>query len=375
MTSPVKVLMVTGSYPPMRCGVGDYTAHLAEALSGDPGFKVTVLTTELDAPPQSAPGPEVSRIMSTWLAKGLDRFFAAMQRLDPDIVHIQFPTQGYDFLNGLAVISFRSRFRLRVPVVATLHEFLPRTFSKADCCIYAMALCANRIVAVRPEYHDKIPWPMKAFIRKSKIRFIPNTSTIPGIALSAEERQAVRKRLGCETAGLVAFFGFSFPHKGVDLLFQIADPRKHHLLLIGELLPGDAYHAHLRRLADSGEWRGRVTITGFVEATEAGRLLAAADAAVFPYRVGGGIWNSSLHAAARQGTFVLMTSLERNGYDRDANIYYARPDAVVEMRQALLEYLGTRKDGEAAAGNAWLEITRAHKELYLSLLRGSARHS
>ncbi len=30
---PIRVMLVSGSFPPMRCGVGDYTARLADELA------------------------------------------------------------------------------------------------------------------------------------------------------------------------------------------------------------------------------------------------------------------------------------------------------------------------------------------------------
>ena len=42
----MKVLLVTGSFPPMKCGVGDYTACLAEALARKPNIEVAVLTSQ-----------------------------------------------------------------------------------------------------------------------------------------------------------------------------------------------------------------------------------------------------------------------------------------------------------------------------------------
>lgn len=356
----------------MRCGVGDYAARLAVALRGSAQTEVTILTSRLDAPALRADDVELLRLVPSWKANVVDVFRTAARQVTPDVVHIQFPTQGYDAADGLPAIAFHSRFRLRVPVVVTLHEFLPRTTSKANLCIHALALIANRIVVVRPGYYATVPWPLRLFTPESKLRFITNASALPRVELSGSERQALKHSLGCGAGQLVAFFGFSFNHKGVDLLFRIADPARHHLLLISDLSPKDAYHAQLLELAGSDAWRGRVTITGFVNPTEASRLLAAADAAVFPYRVGGGIWNSSLHAATSQGTFALTTSRERGGYDAEANIYYARPDAVDEMRQALLNYGGKRRQRPDPAADPWTEIAGAHKELYESVLRSKA---
>lgn len=361
----MKVLYVTGSYPPMRCGVGDYARRLILALGADRQYEVSVLTSQLEADALSPSHEKVMRIMPTWHARYREVFSSAMRSLRPDIVHIQFPTQGYDNWSGLFAMAFLARIRWRVPVVATMHEFLPKTVFRADRWIYGLAVIANRLIVVRPEYHAAMPPAMRVFVPRRKIQYISNASVIPAITLSDQERVAIRERIGCGTAKLIAFFGFSYFHKGVDLLFKIADPREHHLLLIGELKAHDAYHSQLRSLAESEEWKGRVTITGFVDPDTAAKMLATADAALFPYRVGGGVWNSSLHAATSQGTFALTTSLERNGYDAAGHVYYARPENVDEMRQALLKYQGRRK--ESASLDPWIEIARAHKAMYSSL--------
>lgn len=357
--------MISGSYPPMRCGVGDYTQRLVCALRED-GVETRVLTSE--AAQHAANGAEVPGVrgMRSWHRRALAPFFDQLSGFQPDAVHIQFPTQGYDALSGLVAMAAHARFRARVPVVVTMHEYIPDGLHAG---IYALAALASRIVVVRPQYHERTPALAKALVRRAKIRFIPNASAVPAISLTAAERASTRQELARDAA-IVAFFGFSYPHKGVDLLFQIADPARHHLLLIGELSSGDAYHQRLRQLAASPQWKDRVTITGFVEADRAARLLAAADAVVFPYREGGGGWNSSLHAAMSQETFVLITSQEQRGYDVAANVYYARPGDVPEMRDALAAHGGTRLDRKAP--DSWKDIARAHRELYAGLV-GAAK--
>jgi glycosyltransferase involved in cell wall biosynthesis len=348
----------------MRCGVGDYTERLVSAL-GDDRVDVYLLTS-IGAAAERRAGvlPE----MTTWHRDGLARFHDVMRRVQPEVVHIQFPTQGYDSSGGLAGIALLSRLKYRVGVVVTLHEYLPRTTFRNDRSIYALALAANAIVVVRPEYRARTPWPQKALVAKSKLHFIESASVLPVVALTEAERRVIKERLGCRGA-LVTFFGFCYPHKGVDLLFEIADPEQHHLLIIGELRDDDPYHARLRSLASAPRWQGNVTLSGFTTSAEAARLLAASDAAVFPYRGGGGIWNSSLHAALAQGTFSIATSLEASGYNSDANVYYARPDDVSEMRRALLAYQGVRSQ---ARTDSWSRIARQHEELYSSLTRAKA---
>ncbi len=41
----MRVMLITGSFPPMHCGVGDYTCKLAAALAERADLCVTVLTS------------------------------------------------------------------------------------------------------------------------------------------------------------------------------------------------------------------------------------------------------------------------------------------------------------------------------------------
>lgn len=365
----MKVLLVCGSYPPMHCGVGDYTARLTQALAQRGDVEVSVITTRGDPQCAAETARGVSRVMPDWRVRRLGMLLSAARAARPDLLHLQFPAQGYNEIIGPILVPCLSRTILGIPVVVTLHEYMPRNL-KSQLARFPMIWCAAEIIVVRPDYVSRIPAPTAWLVRGRKIRFVPNASVIPPANLNAEERDAVRRSLGCGSRTLVAYFGFAYPHKGVEQLFRIADPARHHLLLICELSPENAYHARLLELANSSEWKDHITITGYVNSDHAATLLAAADAVVFPYRDGGGVWNSSLHGAASQGTFVLTTSSDERGYDPVANIYRARPDAVGEMQRALLEHHGVRKaNGNIAVGASWQAIAGAHVDLYRSLLQ------
>jgi glycosyltransferase involved in cell wall biosynthesis len=369
----VKILFVTGSFPPMHCGVGDYTARLTAALAQDPEFELSVLTSKIDPAAPLESSIRVFRTMRTWEPVAADEFRRTMREVEPDVVHIQFPTQGYNTADGLVAMIREERRATHVPVVATLHEFIPRGFTKPERAILWIALLANSVVVVRPDFSQNMSWFARTAIGRNKIQFIANASVIPRAALSTQQREQIRHSLGCDSRKLVTFFGFSYPAKGVDLLFEIADPARHHLLLICDLTRGDPYHDKIRALALSERWRGKVTLAGFLGSDEVGRLLAASDAAVFPYRDGGGPWNSSLHAAMTQDTFILTTSAARNGYDAEINTYYSRLSDVSDMRRALLQYAGLRRKRGASECDPWKEIAARHKNLYASLVHGVRR--
>jgi hypothetical protein len=154
-----------------------------------------------------------------------------------------------------------------------------------------------------------------------------------------------------------------YPSRGVHRLFRIADPRAHCLVIVGGRLEeaGD-YFDEVARRAREADWAGGCTVTGFVPAAEAAEILACADAVVLPFEAGGGSWNTSLHGARLQGTFVLTTSREVRGYDARENVCYARPGDEAEMRSALGAHVGTRR--EPADVPSWERVAAEHVAVY-----------
>ncbi len=65
----MRILLVTGSYPPSRCGVGDYTYNLAEALHADPRINVGILTSYMGTSSGKVGGVEVFAAIKSWKFK------------------------------------------------------------------------------------------------------------------------------------------------------------------------------------------------------------------------------------------------------------------------------------------------------------------
>jgi glycosyltransferase involved in cell wall biosynthesis len=175
---------------------------------------------------------------------------------------------------------------------------------------------------------------------------------------------------------LIVFFGFLYPPKGAELLFEIADRETDHLVIAGPAGEDSAYLDELKKLARSPSWEGRVTFTGFVSPERASLILAAADAVILPFRQGSGPWNTSIHSATLNGAFVITTSSELTGYDDATNVYYARPDDVTDMRSALALYGGRRTDlseGVETDRDDWGTIAGKHYQIYANLVGADAR--
>jgi len=88
------VCIVTASYPPARCGVGDYTALLSTALASN-GTHVSVVTSAIREPYARDGNPTVLPVVHNWSLLNVARVLRAILKCKPDIVHFQFPTNGY----------------------------------------------------------------------------------------------------------------------------------------------------------------------------------------------------------------------------------------------------------------------------------------
>jgi hypothetical protein len=348
----------------MRCGVGDYAASLADALGRLTGTNVAVIT-DCKAHTARSSHVQVFPIARGWKISDLPQILSTARQWAPDVLHIQYPTQGYDgrWLPWLLPLALSV---LRVPIVQTWHENYPMGSRLRSL---ALAIRPGRLIVVRPNYDAAISRWARLLIRPQRLQFIPNTSSIPRVELSDQERRDIRRHLQPSAKHFVAYFGFIYPNKCVELLFDVADPYQDQLVVIGEASRDHPYQRSVLERTQHEPWRGKVTVTGFLPSDEVARLLATVDAVVLPFRDGGGLWNTSLHGAALQGTFVLTTSLERRGYDPSSNIYFARPGDTTDMRAALRRYIGHRNPPHMTARyTSWESVAEAHRTLYQNVL-------
>jgi glycosyltransferase involved in cell wall biosynthesis len=357
----LRILLITGWFPPLKCGVGDYTARLAAALADRGDVDVAVLT---DARVQSVnrANVEIIAAIKGWTLSDLYRIARIVATWRPDVVHMQFGSNGYRRRVLPWVLPWLLT-RGRIHVVQTWHEYsgdplrvirnLPNAFAPGG------------LVTVKPNYQQMMHGWYRRLIAHKEFRYIPNASTIPSVALAEKDRQSLRMEMCGEGKRLVAYFGFANARKGVDRVFDIANPETDCLVLICDLAESDEYQRRVLNRLSTPPWLGKARSTGFLPPERVGQLLAAADAVVLPFPDGGGVWSTSAQAAMAQGTFVLATARDRSGYDPVENVYYADPANLDEMREALGMYAGgARSRSGIGADLGWNSIARQHVELY-----------
>lgn len=356
----MRVLFITGSYPPEKCGVGDYSYHLAEAISLEKDIEVSVLTSVCSVSNETASKVNVFRHMQNWRNTNLVEIKRVISKFRPDVVHIQYPTQGY-FGRPPSLLPLYLRC-LGLPVVQTWHEYFYQSGVK-----WQNLLGCDALVYVRPDFPEKIPFWINKFLGNTPQFYIANTSTIPTISLQTEELHQIKESLSSRKP-IVCFFGFAHANKGMELLFDIASPSEHHLVLICDLNINDEYQARILALASQEPWKESVTITGFVPSLRVSEILAVADAVVFPFPNGAGEWNTSLNASQASGSFSLATTEDTGllGYNEITNTYFSKCGDIDDLKSALRKYIGHRIKPQKK--NLWGDIASAHINIYKEVI-------
>lgn len=325
----MRILFVTGEYPAMQGGVGDYTRRLAQAL-GTLGEDVHVLT-HVDAgadhlrTDSAAYEPTVYPLLGQhgWHLWGHTR--RLMDEIQPDVVHIQYQSAAYGLHPSVNLLPWRLGLgRGRTPVFTTFHDLrVPYLFPKAGPLrwqsVLALAKGSEGSVATNPADWERLHHAGLG----DRLHPIPIGSNIQCQLPAKYDRAAQRARWNAGPhTWLLCYFGFLNENKGGETLIRCLDAlvRAGHparLLMVGGKIGSSdptntAYLAHVERLIDELGLTERVQWTGFTSTEEVSANLAAADCAVLPYKEGASLRHGSLMAALAHALPIVSTHLAGN---------------------------------------------------------------
>ncbi|GBD08829.1 Phosphatidyl-myo-inositol mannosyltransferase [Candidatus Thermoflexus japonica] len=312
----MRLALITGEYPPLPGGVGDYTRELARALQAR-GHTVAVWTDrrgEGDAP---SPFP-VFRVVRRWDARAWFTLGRSLRAWRPDGVLLQYQAAAYGLGGAMNLWPAIARPWLRgIPIVVTFHDLrVPYLFPKAGPLrAWSIRLLARRADGVIVTNHED-----EAALRAVGIRplwRIPIGSNITPPSDLPPPRSA-RARLGFpEDLPLVGFFGFLHPSKGFDILLEAIAALAREGMTVGlvhigaTVAPSDpsqrGYAAWCRQRIHELGLRGRVWETGYRPPEEISLAFAAVDLCALPYRDGVSFRRGTLMAALAHGRAVIST--------------------------------------------------------------------
>jgi glycosyltransferase involved in cell wall biosynthesis len=388
----MRIALLTAEYPPDPGGVGDYTRELGQALLAR-GLSVEVLTGPHPAAPPLPPYTVLDLARwdwSCWSAVG-----TALERLRPDVLHIQYQTGAYAMHPAVNLLPWWLRRRAASPRLAvTAHDLLePYLWPKAGPARrwVTRRLLADVHAAVVTNADDIALARSRLGVRAALIPIGSNIAVAPPPGYSP---QAWRARLGVgPDQTLLAYFGMISRSKGLETLLEALErlPPSVSLLLVGGPSPAphdQEYAAAIQRRIVARGLEARVCVTGHCPAPDVSGHLLAADAAVLPFADGASFRRGSLLAALAHGAPVVTTHPPGRTADppsglqtdvpelRDgANVLLVQPGDPTGLAAAVGRLLAEpplrarlRAAGaELARLFSWENIAARHQQLYAAL--------
>ncbi|MBI4758129.1 MAG: glycosyltransferase family 4 protein [Chloroflexi bacterium] len=320
----MRVCFVTGEYPPMQGGMGDYTRELSRILM-EQGVQVAVVTS---GRVQDSQPIEVAKIeplvyarVSAWDWRSWGSIYRLAREWAPQVLHIQYQTAAYGMHPAINFLPRWLSFK-RAPfkVAVTFHDLrVPFLFKGAgpmrEWVNRELARCADLAIVTNQgdyvkaaEYHTRHP-----------VRLIPIGSNIRPSPPPGYDRAAWREKLAVtEDETLISYFGFLNSSKGGEdlvkamaILHQKGQAVK--LIMVGGQV-GDsdptnvAYLRKIKGLIEALGLGDYVCWTGYTSPEEVTANLLASDLCVLPYRDGASFRRGSLMAALAHGLPVITTT-------------------------------------------------------------------
>jgi glycosyltransferase involved in cell wall biosynthesis len=394
----LRVLFITGEYPPMQGGVGDYTQSLGSAIAAF-GVDVHVLTNVKAGRSPSAPRgvSTVDPQIKTWGWNMHGQVRALVQSIQPHVVHIQYQAAAFDLHPAINLLPRYLHGRCPGPQVAvTFHDLrVPYLFPKAGplrwWSILEMARRSDLVIVTNAEDRDRL----RVYDDLAEtLKEIPIGANIEPDLPNDFNRDQQRSLWGVGPQDLLlCYFGFVNASKGVDELIMAvaklaANGAPVHLLMIGGQVgasdPSNTpYLKQVQALIAEQGVADRVHWTGFVEANQVSAHFGASDIAVLPYRDGVSFRRGSLMAAIAHGLPVVSTEpvVRIPEIIPGENLVVApvgSPDALA----AAIDRLWSDPDQRLrlGAGSAllaqrftWEAIAQQHVQAYRELIEPSAR--
>lgn len=350
MADKPRLVIVSGSFPEIRCGVARHTEIVATGAARLKRYEVHVLTSSDGAvKKESSRNYQVHPQIPKWNVLSAGKICREILRLAPDIVHIQNPTIKYRGLGSLTMSAVGPLLKRKTPglrLVVTQHDIaVSRGIFRRR---YRPLLKAADAVTVSNERDYQAVLDLK--IAPEKVYIGPVGSHIKIPAPERETKVRARKELAIPVGAVcVVYFGFVHPERNVDILIRVlALLRKQkgavHGVIIGGASQGaEEYYQQCQRLAAELRLKEHVTWTGYATQEQIINALQAGDVFVSLPQRGADMRNTTIQTALLAELPVVTTQNERyyvDGLMEKTGCVYAPPRDAAAVCKAIADILG-----------------------------------
>lgn len=348
----MKIGLVTGEYPPMQGGVGDFTRELARALAKQ-GQDVHVITGRNNCADDA--GVTVHSVIKSWGLRCWRQIAAVARQQQLDVLNIQYEPAAYAMQVGVNFLPSRYARRLiKAPIVTTYHDLLmPYLFPKAGPLRWKVVeyLARRSDATIVTNEEDRLRL-VNLQLPTANLQLIPIGSNIDpaqaGVFDVVEERERWHVRRDEFTIG---YFGFLNLSKGGEVLMQAMRLLLDQHLPIRLLLIGGrtgtsdptnaAYASQVDQLIATLNLQSQVTSTGFLEPSDVSRTMLASDVLALPYVDGASLRRGSLMAAIAHGRAIVTTEPRYpiEGLTHNESALFVPPNDPAALAQAIKQVI------------------------------------
>jgi glycosyltransferase involved in cell wall biosynthesis len=363
----MKVLFVTGEFPPMQGGVGDYTRELGLALAGL-GCQVHVLTSTAGGP---VAGLSVYPVIASWNWGHWRRLLDIAGRHRPDVVHVQYQAAAYGMHPAINFLPWRLRTlgEERPRCAVTFHDLkVPYLFPKAvpvrRWVVNELARRSDAAITT-----NRADWEGLRRVLGSPPKLIPIGSNIAPRLPDGYDRATWRARWGAAPEDLLlCYFGFVNDRKGVDTLL-------HSLHLLTSMPPG--WTRSILLMIGGRTGASDPTNRAYLAQTEA---LIARLGLVDRVLWTGSFLHGTFHAALAHGVPIISTQprVDLPELEQGVNVFLVPPGQPEELAKAIRHLSANPELRETLGAGAetlslqfrWDKIAAQTLELYQALGAG-----
>ena len=376
------------TYPPRRCGIATYTAHLAAAVSATgtlgPGL---VVALEADGHRHAYPQPVIEVLPSHDLPAYL-RVADRINRLGAALVSLQHEYGIFGGEAGEYVLSLLRR--LHMPVVATLHTVLARPDPPYRRVMEEIAAQAVELVVISRAARDILQQVYG--VNPRRITVIPHGAPQP----DPQRRRAVRRQLGLQGKIVLCTFGLLSRGKGIEYVLEalpevVASFPQVVYLVVGQTHPvvrskeGESYRHELMAMVERLHLEGHVQfVDRYLSESELIDYLLATDIYITPYPGDQQVSSGTLAYAVGMGKVVVSTpypyARELLGDGTGVLVPYRDSRAIARALGALAASPEVRRElarraALRGAGMGWHQVGKAYARLFTRVIADAGTSS
>jgi glycosyltransferase involved in cell wall biosynthesis/GT2 family glycosyltransferase len=367
----IKVIFITGALPKVLCGVGMYTQKLTGEIAKDKSIDLQIIVVSKEADIENISTVKTQQIKKDWNIKTFNKIIKKIQEIDPNIIHIQFPSKTYELkFNSFTLFGMLNQnFKDKI-IIFTLHELSQSHIVAKIRNIFYLKYFKYIIT---PNINDE------HFIKKLKVFSNKEVFNIPLFPNNYKKVTPVKGTYFC-------FIGLIDSKKGIEtLLLAVKALHEQNINIkikfITKLdITKNKYHMKLYNTILKYGIKDEIEFTNPKDGDEVVKELSKSFAVILPFNLGVSSRNGTFLEAISYGKPVITTRGKYTSSDifiNNKNVLLVKPKEYKELAQKIKTLLKSKKlynkvsieSKKLSQGFEISQVAQKHISLYRQLLK------